>query len=223
MFLDEFVEDFYQKLGTDFRANLRPGQICKAPVLYAYENAELWRPCRFDASETQATEFALIPRPGDAYKLTRTIHSPRLEPNEEFPVLRAKFRPVVLLVPDPEEIHIRDLHGGGRINRHICLTAPCFSVMDAMNKSKYPQQLIDRVRLLEFPQFMFLPEGACLRKDSLLRLDSIQHVFHNELEATEWSLADDLQKILRGQLNFLFSGTYGGEYQIARDMLMAQG
>lgn len=222
MFLDEFIENFYQKLGLDFRVNLRRGQLCKAPVLYSYENAEIWRPSKFDTSSTHATDFQVHARPGDAYKLTSTIHSPRLQPYEEFPVVRAKIRPVVLLAPDPPEINIHDLRGGGRINRHLCLIAPCYSVVDAMSKSKYPQAFIDRTRLLEFPQFMFLPVDACLEKDSLLRLDSIQHVFHNLLEATQWVLSDDVQKILFGQLTFLLSGIYNGEYKIARDMLITQ-
>jgi hypothetical protein len=100
MYLDELIGDFYQKLGTDFRVNLRPGQICKAPVLYSHENAEVWRPSRFDYSNTHATDFSIIAAPGSAYKQTSTIHSPRLEPYEEFPVIRAKVRPVVLIVPE---------------------------------------------------------------------------------------------------------------------------
>jgi hypothetical protein len=222
MFLDEFVGDFYQKLGTDFRANLQRGQVCKAPVLYSHENAEIWRPSRFDTSNTHATDFHILIRPGDAYRQTTTIHSPRLEPYEEFPVVRAKIRPVILLVPDPAEIDVPNVPGGGRINRHLCLAAPCYSVVDAMGKSKYQKAFIDRTRLLEFPQFMFLPAAACMQKDSLLRLDSIQHVFHNHLEATQWALSDDVQKILFGQLTFLLTAAYGGEYKIARDMLMTQ-
>jgi hypothetical protein len=222
MFLDEFIEDFYQKLGSDFRANLRPGQICKAPVLYSYENVEVWRPSKFDYSDTHATDFKIINAPGNAYKQTGTIHSPKLESYEEFPVIRAKVRPVVLLVPDPPEINIPDLRGGGRINRHLCLVAPCYGLVDAMGKSKYPQPFRDRVRLLEFPQFMFLPSTACMDKDGLLRLDSIQHVFHNQLEATQWAMSEDLQRILFGQLTFLLTGNYGGEYKAARDILMTQ-
>jgi hypothetical protein len=222
MFLDELIDDFYKELGTDFRANLRFGQVCKTPVLYSYENAELWRASRFDTSETQATDFSIVPRPGDAYRRTSTIHSPRLEPYEEFPVIRAKFRPVVMLVPDPKEIEIPDVRGGGRINRHLCLVAPCYGVVDAMNKSKYCEEFLNRVRSLEFPQFMFLPNVACMPKDSLLRLDSIQHTFHNQIEPTQWALSPDIQAILRGQLSFLFAGVYDGEYKTARDILMTQ-
>lgn len=222
MFLDELIEEFYRKLGTDFRRNLRSGQICKSPVLYSHENEQVWRPSRFDTSNTHATEFRIIAAPEDAYKLTSTVHSPRLEPYEEFPVIRAKVRPVVLLVPDPPEIGIPDLRGGGRINRHLCLAAPCYGVVDPMGKSKFPQAFIDRVRLLEFPQFMFLPSSSCMDKDSLLRLDSIQQVFHNRLEATQWAMSDEPHKILLGQLSFLLTGAYEGEYKAARNMLMTQ-
>jgi hypothetical protein len=223
MFLDELVENFYQKLGTDFRANLRAGQICKAPVLYTYENSELWRPSRFDTSNTHATEFQIISSPSNAYRQTSPIHSPRLEPYEEFPVIRAKFRPVVLLVPDPPEINIQDIRGGGRINRHLCLVAPCYSVVDAMGKAKYVQSFIDRVRLLEFPQFMFLPSSAVTGKDGLLRLDSIQHVFHNQLEATQWAVSDEIREILVGEIAFLFNQRmFEGEYKAARHMLLTQ-
>jgi hypothetical protein len=222
MFLDELVGDFYQELSTDFRASLRFGQICGTPVLYSYEHAELWRASSFDASETQATDFSIISRPSDAYRRSTTIHSPRLEPYEEFPVVRAKFRPVIMLVPDPPEIAIPDLRGGGRINRHLCLVAPCYGVVDAMSKSKYREEFLNRVRCLEFPQFMFLPNMTCMPKDSLLRLDSIQHAFHNQLDPTRWALSPDIQAILRGQLSFLFAGLYDGEYKAARDTLMTQ-
>jgi len=91
-----------------------------------------------------------------------------------------------------------------------------------MGKSKYPPAFIDRIRLLEFPQIMFLPDGPCMSRDSLLRLDSIQHIFHNELEPTQWALSNDIQKTLCEQLNFLLAGKYEGDYKIARDTLMTQ-
>jgi hypothetical protein len=33
-------------------------------------------------------------------------------------------------VPDPPEVGIRDFRGGGRINRHLCLCAPCYGVVE---------------------------------------------------------------------------------------------
>ena len=221
MFLHELITDFYEKLGLDYRATLRPSQICTAPVLYSYENAQVWRPSRFDGSQTNATDFQIVSQPGDAYRQSSTIHTPRLEPYEEFPVIRAKVRPVLVLVPEPSPITIQEIRGGGRINRHLCLVAPCYSVVDRMGKAKYTTGFLERVCHLEFPQFLFLPQCACLPNDSLCRLDSIQHVFRGQLEPTQWTLASEIRKIVSGQLNFLFTGTYDAEYKIARDMLLA--
>lgn len=220
VFLHEFIDDFYEKLGLDYRAKLRPGQICRAPILYAYENAEIWRPSKYDGSQTNATDFQPVAQPGDAYTRATTIHTPRLEPYEEFPVVRAKVRPAILLVPDPPEIATDEIRGGGRVNRHLCLVAPCYSVVDRMGKAKFSADFIARVCQLEFPQFLFLPKTACLENDSLCRLDSIQHVFHTHIRPEQWALASDIRKILSGQLTFLFTGSYGGEFKIARDMLL---
>jgi hypothetical protein len=218
--LHHLIEDFYEKLGLDYRTNLRLGQICRGPILYSYENAEIWRPSRYDGSQTNATDFRVTAQPGDAYTCTTTIHTPRLEPYEEFPVIRAKVRPVILLVPDPPEIAAQEIRGGGRVNRHLCLVAPCYSVVDRMGKAKYSATFLERVCQLEFPQFLFLPKTACLDNDSLCRLDSIQHVFHNQLRPEQWTLANDGRKILSGQLTFLFTGAYDGQFKIARDMLL---
>ena len=221
-FLDDLIAEPFEKLGVDFRANLRPGQVCQTPVLYSYENGEIWRPTAYDESGTAATNFSVIARPGDAYKQPNILASPRLEAYEEFPVLRAKSRPVVLLVPSPNEIKVRDVRGGGKINRHLCLISPCYSVADEMGKAKFPEEFLKKVRLLEYPHFMFLPKSPCLKNDSLLRLDSIQHVFHNQLDPTQWCLSAELFKILLGQLTYLFTRIYGGDYQVARDLLLIE-
>jgi len=221
-FLDDLIEEPFEKLGVDFRANLRVGQICWAPVLYSYENSEIWRPSSLDASGTAATHFSVTPEPGNAYKEPKLLASPHLEAYEEFPVLRAKIRPVVLLVPCPKKINIQDTRGGGKINRHLCIVSPCYSVTDAMGKCRFPDEFLKKVRLLEYPHFMFLPKAACLKNDSLLRLDSIQHVFHNKLEPSQWRIAPDLLNILLGQITYVFTSVYEGDYKVARDMLLIE-
>jgi hypothetical protein len=219
VFLHQLIEDFYTKLGLDYRANLRAHQFAWAPVLYSYENAEIWRPSQYDGSQTNATDFRPVARPGDAYQTATTIHTPRLEAYEEFPVVRAKMRPVLLLVPAPAPIAAQELRGGGRVNRHLCLVAPCYSVVDRMGKAKFSAAFLERVCRLEFSQFFFMPKCAFLSNDSLCRLDSIQHVFHNQLDPIQWSLSGEISKIVNGQLKFLFTGDYGGDYQTARDIL----
>lgn len=222
-FLDELISTQFEKLGSDFRKNLRVGQICRAPVLYCYESSEIWRPCGLDMSGTMATYFNPISQPGDAYKTTNILAKPRLEAYEEFPVVRAKFRPVILLVPSPAPSDIPKLPGGSPIDRHLCLVAPCYSVQDPAGKPRFPQKFLENVRRLLYPHFLFLVnQQPCLPNDSILRLDTIQHVFHNHLQPTEWRLPPDLLKILLGQLAFLFSNIYEGEFKVARNLLLSQ-
>jgi hypothetical protein len=102
--LHELIPEFYVKLGADYRARLLPGQICTAPVLYSYENQGVWRPLSLDGSGTSATYFQQISKPGDAYSQNSILHSPKLGAHEEFPVVRAKKRPVIVLIPQQSEL-----------------------------------------------------------------------------------------------------------------------
>lgn len=215
------IEKFYEQLGLDYRKNLTTHQFCWTPVLYSYENTEIWRACEYDGSQTNATAFQAIAQPSEAYKQATTIHTPKLEAYEEFPVVRAKRRPVLLLVPDPQPID-DELRGGGKINRHLCLVAPCYSVVDRLGKAKFSQRFLERVCRLEFPQFLFMPQSPVLPNDSLCRLDSIQHVFHNHLEPTQWRLSGEVSEIVHGQTKCMLTGEYSGQYTIARDILQGK-
>ena len=102
MFFDEFVEPFFEELGDEFRTTYVPGQLFETYVFYTYENLEIWRPTKYDGTQTCATEFQIVTAGGDAFRRPQPLHSPKLEAYEEFPVITAKRRPVVLIVPDPE-------------------------------------------------------------------------------------------------------------------------
>jgi hypothetical protein len=192
LILSELEPNFYVQLGLDYRARLVPGQVCIAPVLYCYENREIWRPFDLDNSQTSATVFRLVPQPGDAYQSQRLLQSPQLGVYEEFPVVRAKRRPVIVLMPQQDEVEVRETRGMMRVNKKLVTVAPCYSVVNAMNECKTDPRFLIRVGMLEFPHFMFLPQGGSMDRDSLLRLDSIHHVFHSQLEPTQWTLSGGL-------------------------------
>jgi hypothetical protein len=78
------------------------------------------------------------------------------------------------------------------------------------------------VQQLEFPEFFFLPAyGAAIEKDSLIALSRLTHVFDSHLEPSQLRLSDEVLQVLVGQINFWLTGTYGGEYKAARDMLFS--
>jgi hypothetical protein len=220
--LHEYISPFYVKLGNDYASKLVIGQICVTSVLYSYENREIWRPVGLDASGTAATIFKIEAKPGDAYKSVFLLHSPKLEAYEEFPVLRAKRRPVIVLMPQQDQINLKEQGGMMKVNKKFVTVAPCYGVVNQQNECKTDKSFLERVSNLEFPHFMFLPHDACMPKDSLLRLDSIHHTFHPHLEPKQYALAPDIVKILLGQLERIFSTGNGDAYVVARDILLGK-
>ena len=184
VFLDDLVSPYYEDLGLKYRNNLAPGQICWVAILYTYEHAELWRPQNTDQTGTVAKSFGITPAGEDAYKRSAPLADPKLTTREEFPVVRAKIRPVILLTSLITEIQSQSGKGENRINSHRCLVTPLYSIIDSVTEvRKYPKDFVDRVRTLEYPQFSYAPKNANARiHDSIVRLDAIQAVYHNRLE-----------------------------------------
>jgi hypothetical protein len=217
--LHELISPFYVKLGDDYRSKLVVGQICFTCVLYSYENREIWRPLNLDSSGTSATAFKIEAEPGDAYKSGGLLHSPRLEAYE---VVRAKRRPVIVLIPQQDEIDLKEQRGMMKVNKKLVTVAPCYSVVNEQDECKTDKAFLERVSNLEFPHFMFLPRDVFIPKDSLLRLDSIHHTFHPHLEPKQYALAPEIAEILLGQLERIFSTGNGDAYVIARDILLGK-
>jgi len=74
---------------------------------------------------------------------------------------------------------------------------------------------------MEFPQLMFLPARVgLLDVDSLLRLDELQSVFTPHLEASQFSLGDEVAEILSGQLLYVIAQTGPTPYTELRQLLL---
>jgi hypothetical protein len=140
----------------------------------------------------------------DAFSRAIPLASPKLETNEEFLVVRAKVRPAILIMPEAPPFGVDNRGYRGRIQRHLCLIAQVFGLVDARTgRQEFNPSFVDRVRKMEFPELMFLPARAgFLEIDSLLRLDELQSVFTANLQHAQLALADAVADILRGQLHF---------------------
>jgi len=89
------------------------------------------------------------------------------------------------------------------------------------NNPEFSPSFVDRVRKMEFPQFLFLPQKAGLFDvDSLLRLDELQSVFTPHLEPSQFALSDSVTSILSGQWKFLVAGVGPSEYSELREMFL---
>jgi hypothetical protein len=227
MFIDEwFGAAYYKKLplGYHNEANFCFGQIFWTHAYYPHENLELWRAVLDPAEPTKtiASQFRITAAGQDAFKRSLPLHAPKLETNEEFIVVRAKMRPVALIQAEFPLAGVDNRGYRGRIQRRRTLVAQVFGLADARTGTpEFNPSFVDRVRKMEFPQLMFLPEQAGVFEiDSMLRLDEAQSVFVPHLQATQFCLADDVANVLRHQINFLLTGIGPNDYTELREVLL---
>ncbi len=145
-----------------------------------------------------------------------------METNEEFIVLKAKKRPVILAQTELPLSGIDNRGFRGRIQRRRTLVAQVFGLADGRTKeSQFSADFIGRVRKMEFPQLMFLPSmPGIFEVDSLLRLDEVQSVFTPHLEPKKFALSDEVAAILRQQIAFLLTGEAPADYAELRELLL---
>ena len=75
--------------------------------------------------------------------------------------------------------------------------------------------------MLEYPKFSYAPKNAKARiHDSVVRLDTIQSVYHSHLEPTPTRLSVDALSILRGQIECYLAGRDDTLYHDAREQLL---
>jgi hypothetical protein len=224
LFFDDLVTSFYEKLGSTGHKNICAGQICKTHICYSHENREVWRPDNYDGTQTRAEIFKIVAAGTDAYKRRFPLGSPKLETDEEFPVIRAKRRPVLVIRAAPSEVKIRPLAGGSRISWPLALVVPIYSVEGIAGEAKFPPAFIERARFLEFPEFLFLPDcPGVLDRDSILPLFRLTNVYQAHLEPTVWRVSEEVLEVLLGQMKYYLEGVYDGKYATARELLLKQG
>ncbi len=222
MFIDEFFDNgFFQNLVPKDRNNPSFGHIFKTHAYYPHENLEFWRPIHDPSEPTQtiAKAFQIYSGREDAFSKRIPLGAPKLETNEEFLVVRAKIRPVIVVVPEMPFAEVDNTGFRGRVYRRRCLVAQVFGLRDVQSgRAEFSPVFVERVRKMEFPQLLFLPKHSGLFEvDSMLRLDECQSVFTSHLKPTDYSLGPDLTLLLREQLQFLLTGITPELYSCVRE------
>jgi hypothetical protein len=220
VFIDEIIGHYYSNIGDDYKSSLKPGQIVWSYFLYNFENLEFWRPADLDDTCARATLFNICSSVADQFNRKKPLIHPHLEVNEEFIVIRAKRRPAIIITLPPPEISITPIRGGRKVNLKLCLLAPVFSLEDIHGNAKYPPDLVNRVRKLEYPHFFFLP--ACYQagiRNSLCRFDRIFSIFVTHLEPVNLCLIGEAFDIFFSQLKCYLTGTIEGDFEVAYELL----
>jgi hypothetical protein len=226
MFIDElFSTDFYTELQLGYHnpANFRFGQFFRTHAYYPHEHLEIWRPIPEpdEPTKTTASRFQIVHAGKDAFRRTLPLQAPKLETNEEFLVIRAKERPVVLIQPELE-IGFNNRGYRGRIHRRRCLVGQVYGLADTKTgRAEFSPEFVRRVRKMEYPQLFFLPRKAgLLEVDSMLRLDELQSVFTPHLDGKQFCLTQDLCSVLKDQLQFLITARGPNGYTELREMIL---
>ena len=222
-FLDELFAPFLVAGAPTTLEQFSFGQIFWTPAYYPHQQLEIWRPSIVDQKLHSAKDFNIQTGLTDAFDRELAYSFPHLKHDEEFIALRAKRRPVMLIQPpDAELLKVGKISGGLKLVRRLCIVAPLFSIVDEIGDAKVPAEFRDRVRQLEYPQFVLFPNGGPIQRDSILRLDELQSVAINNLENTRFRLAPDLEAVLRAQAAFFLAGTGGDEFVGYRELLKSE-
>jgi hypothetical protein len=210
--LDEVFVPFYTSTSAS-KESYRFGQLFWTPAYYPHQRLEVWRPDYLDPKLGTAKDFNIKTAGSDFFHRSLPYTNPVLATNEEFIAIKAKRRPVILLQPpDPALLAVKKGGSSGKIVRHLCPVALVYSAENDVGDSKFPKEFIERVRRLEYKQFMFLPKGGTLTVDSLARLDEVQSVAENQLEPSGYALTPEICDILKSQVSYFFTELSGKEF-----------
>ena len=224
VFLADLINPFYQAAGNLAPAAYVRGQFFRVHLGYTRENLELWRPAGTDASQTRAAAFRLVAAPGDAFSRPLPLHDPRLETNEEFVAVRAKRRPVILLSRAPAPPGLAPVRGGGQVYRRLALVVPVYSLTNRHTGTlKYRPEFVERMQVLEWPEFLYLPPVAgVLPSPSFARVSEMQAVYEPHLVPLDLRLVDETLQVLQDQVRYLTTGKYEGALASYREELLHQ-
>jgi hypothetical protein len=119
---------------------------------------------------------------------------------------------ILIQPPDPALLAVKKARYAGKVVRHLCPVLLVYSAEDDAGNSKFDPEFLERIRRLEYRQFLFLPKGGPLTVDSIARLDELQSVAENQLEPTKFALSKEICDILRSQVSYFFTGLSGKEF-----------
>jgi len=222
VFLDELINPFFEQVGSGYRGTFGRCQLFIGPVMYLDEDRRFWRPAEYTRGSTVAERFRMTTASTDAYSRHSPLHAPKLESDEEFPVVRAKRRPFVLLssIPEPSP----SFRGAERhLHKKVGLVAPIQSAVKPTGETKYKEAIIDRIRKLEFLHLLFLlPHAGAIDRCSLLRLDLLQTTFLTHLEPVNCCLCEDAKDVVTDMLQALLSGESTERLEFVRESLQEE-
>jgi hypothetical protein len=133
-----------------------------------------------------------------------------LHHGELWAAYRAKRRPCIVVGTPGDKVDKALVRGTGKsATAPTMLVAPGYGVKRNLNRAGYPPEFVERVRHLEYAQFLWdkLPESDDT-PESIVRLDHLQPVgtHYTSFKITAWKLSADALNVVDDLLSILMRG-----------------
>lgn len=190
---------FYQRPEKNYRTNYRPGQLFLAPIQYVTANrVQVARLDYFDPEKPNNSNYTFekldlasqkpVPFP--------TNNPLSLKPDEFAMIVKAKFRPVIVVSP-----RIPFWQDFDKCLYNIYLAIPLYSTEEG-GVPKFSSFFMLHVQAYQYPTLFYLPNDdehqVC---ESIARLDRLSVIHENLLSPIPVSLTDDALECLTNWLH----------------------
>lgn len=182
--MSNLVERYYQTTSEADARRLQRGQFCWGPGLYLPAQVTTLELVHYEPRDERRNRYAVLPDPPADLVFNHTpVHELHLEHDEELLVIKAKRRLLAVASQSP----MAWTPGQQRLKERGYACLPLYSF--------HPDDLPEfraRVRALEYPWWIYLPEDSMLRmREGFIRLDRIQTVEARLLQPITLALTEE--------------------------------
>ncbi|MBI2907050.1 MAG: hypothetical protein HYX92_05280 [Chloroflexi bacterium] len=203
--MQDLVGEYFTNTTVAEAKRLKRGQICLGHALYLESNVATIALCEYKPENEHLNRYKVLwNTPREALFNHTPVHELQLASDEEFLVIKAKKRPLVILSERNE--------GWGaaadRTREKAVTCAPMYSFHE-----RDTREFRDRVYACEYPCWVYVPKHDALHvKEGFLRLDRLQVIEESCLEPIPKALTESalyavsewLRYYLRGEIDPLF-------------------
>ncbi len=212
--MSKLINQYYKSTSAAQAKLLSRGQFVWAPGLYLPTSIKTLELIDYNPKDERQNRYAVLPNPPTNVLFNHTpVQELNLEYNEELLVIKAKRRLFIVLSQMPDSI--ADM---SRQHERGLICAPLYSF-----QPRNSQEFKDRVRTLEYPWWIYLPEDKPRKIDEgFIRLDRIQVIADCLMEPIQVCLTDEAMFLASEWLRYYLTGNIETVFLDDRQQLMQE-
>jgi len=189
----DLIDQYYRSTSQAEARQLQRGQLCWAPGFYLPEFMDVLALEYYDPRDERNNRYRLSREPQTLFEHT-PVHELHLTSDEELIVVKGKRRLFMVASQAPGDWR----HGGARLRERGYVCLPLYSFHD-----EDTPELRARVKALEYPWWIYLPEDVNLRmREGFIRLDRLQVISQRLLNPMIVTLTEDVVLLISEWLRY---------------------